>query len=99
MGYKTGQDIAARKRRKQRISILRKDLASACVRGLGTSQVFSYYDRKYTFLIVIVYSALWEKCMKHEGREEVQRNEGIYIFRVLHILQVFVFKMLFLKTC
>jgi hypothetical protein len=35
--------------------------------------------------------------MKHEGREDVQRNEGIYIFRILHILHVFVFKMLFLN--
>jgi len=35
--------------------------------------------------------------MKHEGREDVQRNEGIYIFRVLHILHVFVFKILFLN--
>ena len=40
--------------------------------------------------------------MKHEGREDVQRNEGIYIFHVLHILHAFVFKMLFLnmhKAC
>ena len=33
--------------------------------------------------------------MKREGREDVQRNEGIYIFRVPHVLHVFVFKMLF----
>ena len=49
------------------------------------------------FLILIVVIALWEKHMKHEGREDVQRNEGIYIFRVLHILHVFVFKILFLN--
>jgi len=51
------------------------------------------YDRKYAFFI-----ALREKRMKHEGHEDAQRTRrDIYLFRVLHILHSFVFKMLFLN--
>ena len=61
------------------------------------TKVIFFGIRKYTFLILMVCSALWEKRMKHEGREDVQRNEGIDIFRVLQILHVFVFKMLLIN--
>ena len=45
------------------------------------------------FLILIVFIALWEKLLKHEGREDVQRTRRKFmIFRVLRILHVFVFQ-------
>jgi hypothetical protein len=48
------------------------------------------------FLILIVFIALWEKLLKHEGREDVQRTRRKFmIFRVLRILHIFVFQNVF----